>query len=360
MRITFFIGSLTGGGAERVTCSLASYLHSKGHTVHILTMSDEEPAYPISRGIERTSLINAHERRGFLVSNALRLYRFWRFLIRHKTDAYIVMLPVTTLMLLKMKWLVKAKVVAAERVYPSIYPLRKQKLLKQSAHKADGWVFQTQEEYDWYKEYIGSVPIRVIPNAINKDFIRPVYTGKRRKVIVSAGRLTHQKNHALLIKAFSKIRQAFPEYTLSIYGDGKERENLVQLIENMGLKGRVELCGYTKSIGDQINDASLFVLSSDFEGMPNALMEAMALGLPCISTDCEGGGAQFLIENGTNGLITPKGDLESLANAMNRMLSDKVFAEQCGRNAHEICERLAPERIYDEWESFVTNVLKGK
>ena len=90
--------------------------------------------------------------------------------------------------------------------------------------------------------------------------------------------------------------------------------------------------------------------------MPNTLMEAMALGLPCISTDCDGGGAAFLIENEKNGLLVPKGDVEALANAMRRMLSDKEFAEQCGKEAHKICERLAPEKVYGQWEIFIKEV----
>ncbi len=94
----------------------------------------------------------------------------------------------------------------------------------------------------------------------------------------------------------------------------------------------------------------MFVLSSDLEGMPNALMEAMAMGIPCISTDCKGGGARFLIQNGINGLLVPVGDADALAGAMIQMLSNEEFAEQCGRNASRIVDRLDPGRIYSEWE----------
>ena len=100
-----------------------------------------------------------------------------------------------------------------------------------------------------------------------------------------------------------------------------------------------------------------FVLSSDFEGMPNALMEAMALGVPCISTDCKGGGARFLIKNGTNGLLTPIGDVEALQTAMEKILSDQFFADNLSHNAHKLCETHSPEKIYAEWENLIKKVV---
>lgn len=164
---------------------------------------------------------------------------------------------------------------------------------------------------------------KIIPNAINKEFITAEYSGPRNKQIVSSGRLTEQKNHALLIKAFAGITAKYPAYKLVIYGDGPLRKDLELLASNLGIADKVSFPGYTTEIRKKIERSSLFVLSSDFEGMPNALMEAMALGVPCISTDCKGGGARFLIKNGTNGLLTPIGDVEALQTAMEKILSDQ-------------------------------------
>lgn len=358
MRITFFIGSLSGGGAERVTCNLANSLALKGHEVDILTMSDKEATYSLSHSVKRKSLILQHERKGFLYNSLLRLKRFAGCLRKSDADVFIVMLPVTTIMLLQMKWLMSAKVIASERVDPSIYPEKKQKLLKRLAHKADGWVFQTEEERLWYGKSTGKSNVTIIPNAINSDFVKPAYAGERRKIIVTAGRLTAQKNHALLLNAFALIHRNYSDYKLVIYGDGDKKDELQRLVNELGLTNKVEMPGYTTDIGEAIYDASLFVLSSDYEGMPNALMEAMALGVPCVSTDCDGGGARFLIENKKNGLLVPKGDVDALANAMEQMLSNREFAEKCGREAHQICERLAPEKIYGEWEQFIKEIVE--
>ena len=360
MNITIFIGGLSGGGAERVVCNIANYLHLKGHDITFLTMSDDVPTYKIKQGILRKSLLEMHERRCFLLDTILRLIRFWKILKSNKTDVYIVMLPVTTIMLLQFKWMTHAKVIASERVAPSTYPLKKQKLLKKLANKADGWVFQTEEECQWYGRNIDSTKVTIIPNAINPDFIKSVYEGHRRPCIVTAGRMTKQKNQALLLKAFSTIANDYNDVSIEIYGEGPEKENLLKFAQKLRLSEKVNFCGYTCSLGEKIKDASLFILSSDYEGMPNALMEAMALGLPCISTDCDGGGARFLIENGKNGLLVPKGDVDALADAMKRMLSDREFAESCSREAHKICERLNPERIYGEWEQFIKDVVTVK
>ena len=358
MKIQFFIGGLSGGGAERVTCNLANILVNRGHEIKILTMSDDTPSYDIDIKIKRIPLLRSNERKGFLYNSIIRFTRLIKYLCKQKIDVYVVMLPITTILLLQLRKFTKAKVIAAERVDPSQYPVKKQKQLKSLAHKADGWVFQTEEERNWYGETTGKALVSIIPNAINPDFIREPYQGERKQMIVTAGRLTEQKNHELLIKAFAGISKDYPEYQLVIYGDGPKKEHLEKVAENSGVQGKVLFPGYTTNIGETIKDASMFVLSSDYEGMPNALMEAMALGLPCVSTDCNGGGAKFLIENEKNGLLVSKSDVDALAAAMERMLSDREFAEQCGREAHKICERLAPEKIYGQWESFIKQVVE--
>lgn len=152
------------------------------------------------------------------------------------------------------------------------------------------------------------------------------------------------ENHALLIKAFAGITAKYPAYKLVIYGDGPLRKDLELLASNLGIADKVSFPGYTTEIRKKIERSSLFVLSSDFEGMPNALMEAMALGVPCISTDCKGGGARFLIKNGTNGLLTPIGDVEALQTAMEKILSDQFFADNLSHNAHKLCETHSPEK----------------
>lgn len=359
MNITFFIGGLSRGGAERVTCNLANYLVGKGHYVTIMTMADDTPSYYLDERIKRHALLLNKERKGFLYNTFMRFFRVCQQLRKNDADVYVVMLPITTIMLLQLRKLTKSKIIAAERVDPSNYSSKKQKQLKRLARRADGWVFQTKEEGEWYGDAVGDARVAIIPNAINPEFIKPVYSGVRKKNIVTVGRMSEQKNHSLLLKAFADIYKAHPDYKLIIYGEGEKKNELISLSQELQITAVVELPGYLTNIGNEIKDASIFVLSSDYEGMPNALMEAMALGIPCISTDCDGGGARFLIENEKNGILTPKGDVKALTSAIDRMLSDSEFAEHCGEEAHKICDRLAPEIIYGEWESFIMTIVKA-
>lgn len=353
MKITLFIGSLYGGGAERVTCNLASYLVQHGHQVEILTMSETEKAYELDKRVSVRTLLSLKERKNTVMNTLIRMPRFWKYLKVSDTDAYVVMLPKTTIMLLMFRWLTKAKVIAAERVDPASYSNRITKMLRRFAKRADGWVFQTEDARKWYGDTIRNCKSTVIPNAVNPIFIRPKYEGKKRKAIAGAGRLDVQKNFSLLIRAFAKIAPGFPEYNLIIYGKGDKEQELKALVDRLGLQGRVEFPGNIQNIAEEMEKNTMFVLSSDFEGMPNALMEAMALGLPCISTDCPCGGPRYLIQDGVNGLLVPVGDTEKMSDALVNLLQNTHEADELGREASKIVDRLAPEEVYGQWEDFI-------
>ena len=358
MKISFFIGGLSGGGAERVTCNLANYMRNAGHEVTIVTMADDAPSYFLEYDIKRVILLKTEERSNIVSNSLRRLFRFYKHLHNNTTDVFVVMLPITTIMLLFMKRYTSAKVIAAERSYPSIYTPRVQNLLRKLAKRADGWVFQTPGQQEWYSK--GGIRNNIIiPNAINPAFIKPPFVGERKKQIVTVGSLTKPKNHELLITAFSLISNQFPDYKLIIYGKGNKLELLVNMTRELGIDSQVDFHGYSKQIDEDIIDSSLYVLSSDYEGMPNSLMEAMALGLPCVSTDCDGGGARYLINSEQNGLLVPKGDTEALAEAMKRMLLNKDFAAECGQEAHNISKQLSPDIVYGKWEHFIKETVNS-
>lgn len=358
MNIVLFISCLYGGGAERTTCNLATYLAEKGHHIEILAMAETEKAYKLSEKVAVKLLLSRRERRGRVFNAILRLFRFWQYLIKHKeTDIYIVMLPKTSLMLLAFHWMTKAKVIVAERSYPGLYSSMDARLLKFYAHKANGFVFQTNDIYKWYKDDIKNIKIRVIPNAINKEFITDEVGEEKENIVIAVGRLSKEKNFGMLIEAFQKICKKFSEYRLIIYGEGPERENLERQISRLKLEKRVLLPGNTIDIVNKYKKAKVFALSSDFEGMPNALMEAMSVGLPCISTDCLGGGPNYLVSNGKNGILVPANNSAMFAEALDKVLSSEEFAEKLGREAMKIRDYLSVEQIYSQWETFIKEVV---
>lgn len=357
MKIVFFIGGLIKGGAERVTCNLSNYLVDKGHEVEILTMSESD-SYPLDKRVTRSVLLKDEERKGFLNNTLLRIKRLKSYLKQTKCDCYVVMLPVTIVLLLSMKKYAQAPIIASERCYPAVLSQIAQRLLLLLLCKrASGWVFQTPQARDWYGKRTGKSKVRIIPNAINEAFLRPIYDGERKKEIVAIGRMSSQKNYPLLLNAFSQVALDFVEYRLQILGEGELRSELESQVLQLHIEDKVDMPGYVTDIPERLYKATLYVLPSDYEGMPNTLMEAMALGLPCIATDCDGGGSSFLIDNEKNGILVPKGDVDALAKAMRRMLSDKDFADMCGKKAHKICDRLSPDSIYGQWESFIKELV---
>ncbi len=362
MKITLFISALSGGGAERVTCNLANYLSDSGHDIEILTMGDTPSAEPLRVGVRYRPLLTKAEAGGNpirkLLGNVKRVLRLRRYMKNEVVDVYVVMLPIPTQLMLRFSRLTKVPIIMSERIDPKIYAPRTQKELRRLACRAAGVVFQTEEAQEWYLPCLkGAVPT-VIPNAINPVFIRPAYEGEKEKVIVGAGRFSLQKNFTLLIRAFAKVAPKFPEHRLVIYGQGRLLEPYQNLAEELGIGDRVEFPGFVSDMPARLEKASMFVLSSDYEGMPNALMEAMASGLPCVSTDCGGGGARFLIRDGENGLLVPKGDEEALAEAMKKILSDDALSATLGNNARKLQETLAPEKIYGEWELFIREMVE--
>lgn len=369
MKITLFIPSLIGCGAERVLVNLANYLCRRGHKVCILNYFNGAPSYELDAGIQRRYLFKSQKEPGFFkkiflyffpgicerAANRQRLSRLKRFVKRNDTQCYLVMLEQSTIDLLSLRKDIQCPVVVSERNYPGKYRETIRQTLYQLAPLADGFVFQTVQARECYGETVRESTI--IPNALNETFAtKQPFRGEKRKAIVNVGRLEEQKNQELLIRAFAKTN--LPGYVLEIYGDGPLKEHLQSLIDSLNLTQRAFLKGHVDNIEDHIQDADLFVLSSNYEGIPNVVLEAMALGLPCITTDFAGGGAHVLIDHGVNGLIVPVANEAELAESIKTVLTDRALAEKLSRGAVEKVTQFDAETIYSKWESFLVQIAK--
>lgn len=223
--------------------------------------------------------------------------------------------------------------------------------------KADKFVFQSPDVQKWYEENTG-VRGTVIFNPIKAD-LPEHFTGERRKAIVNFCRIAKEKNLLLLLDAFDKFSEAFPDYELHIYGDALSEsdiryyENAVEKKNSLVSKDKIRFFPARKDIHNVIRDYSMFVSSSDFEGMSNSMLEAMALGLPCVCTDCPAGGARAVIKDGENGLLVPVNDAVALADAMCRVVSVDGLAEKLTRNSVKVCEEQALEKIIDKWMEII-------
>lgn len=256
-----------------------------------------------------------------------------------------------------------AKIIYAEINAPEIdFPNKKATKTEylKAVSKADYAIFQTDDEKAFFEGYIKKAC--VIHNPISDKLPEP-YFGKRRKTIVNYCRIAEQKNLKLLIDAFIVFKKTNPDYTLEIYG------NTVVENEKNELK---RLIAYTKSVNAQdyvfflkpradvhsaVKDCAMFVSSSDFEGLSNSMLEAMAIGLPCVCTDCLGGGAREMITNGENGLLVPMNDVNALAQAMCRMAEDKELSEKCSKNAAKVRKTHAVETISEKWLEVINSII---
>ncbi len=346
----FVISTAEMGGAQRVTVHLTDWIME--HTdaaVRIVALSrGRRETYDM----ERFDFVALSGGRSFL---PLR-----REVQRFTPDVLVTMGVPLAVYTIPATFLTKTKNIVSERNDPEHFAGKTfTRILSRFLMRfAAGYVFQTAQARDFYWRLLKK-PYAIIANPLFRpaNFPETAFAGERRKEIVSVGRLNKQKNQMLLLEAFAAFSKKHGDYRLVIWGDGPERERLQEFIDDGGIRGAV-LAGTTKDVCGEISGASMFVLSSDFEGMPNALIEAMALGLPCISTDCPCGGPRELIRDGENGLLVPVGDRDALLAAMERLSDDGETARRLGEHAFEIREKLDCSLVCGQWFSFFSEAEK--
>ncbi len=290
-----------------------------------------------------------------------RIFELRRLLKQMQPDLILsFMCPINVIALMASLFL-RPPIVVSERSNPFDPPKRKifailRKLLYWTA---DGFVFQTEMARSFFSKRIQKRSA-IILNPLMQS-LPPAHEGPRDPVIVSAGRLIPGKNHAMMMEAFAQIAERHPEYSLVIYGDNRlentTRQSLEAKIKELHMQDRIKLPGNVNNLAERMNSTSLFLLASNNEGMPNVLIEAMALGLPCISTDCPCGGPATLIIQEKNGILVPVGDVKTMAAQMDRVLSNPAFAHALGQAAKAVRQDLAPEQIGAQWQSYFQQVL---
>lgn len=358
-RIALFINSLQKGGAERVMANLAMYFHEKKYDVILVTQYKKEIEYSIPPEIRRVysepdeSLLQGGRVHNFYV-RARTLREIWR---AYKPDVILTFLGKNNLMAIMTALFLPSKVVVSVRGEPTreYRGNAMSRIAKFLFCFADGVVLQTAQARAFFPRAVQKKSV-ILPNPLAEQFLGRETAQKREDVIVTAGRIDENKNQAMLIHAFAKIAEEYPMFRLVIYGEGELRPKLMALAEEKGLADRILFPGSVDDVADRISRARIFALTSDTEGMPNAVIEAMALGVPVVSTDCPCGGPAELIEDGTNGLLVPVGDAYALADAFRKILENKDFEKKLGENARKIAERLAPDKVCAQWEQYLAKI----
>lgn len=352
MRVMIVISSCGVGGTQRVAMHLADWLASRcGCSCHVVSLrKPEAEAFDMS-GYHYTELMP-----GKTVSQLKKLIR------KETPDIVLSMGVPMSIYTVPACLFTRTKHIISERNDPAHFAGKTTiRILSRLVMKAaNGYVFQTNEARNFYGGRIAKKSV-VIPNPLfdMENVPDKPYPGERKKTVVSVGRLNRQKNQKMLIQAFAEISDEFPEYSLTIWGEGPERADLEAKIRDLGMTEKIHLPGATGNVLREIYDEGAFVLCSDFEGIPNALMEAMALGLPCISTDCPCGGPKEIIEDGENGFLIPTNDVSALKNKLRMLLNDRPLAERMGSKAIRIREKFDLNTICREWYQYFKAIIKS-
>ncbi len=357
MKICFLTISMRAGGAERVMSILANEFVHQGHEVSFLNTDGEHiMAYSMDSSVEveyvePISLRSAVKFRKCCRSIKTRIQEI-------QPDVIIAFFYSTILPWLMLR--TKVPLIFSERNDPKANNTGNlDRILRSlSMSKAEGIVFQTKKVQSYYGESVVRKST-VIMNPFDAGKLPQTRSEQRRKEVVAVGRLMPQKNYPLLLEAFSIVNKKHPDYCLKIYGGGPLKESLTELAALLGISDSVHFMGVSEDVLNEIKDSSVYVLSSEFEGIPNALLEAMALGLPCISTNYRPEAVNELIQDRVNGIIVPRGNAQAMAAAINGLIENEELARTMGKNAAAILDRIRCEKIAQEWIAFIQKVIKG-
>lgn len=364
MRVAFYTMSMCKGGAERVISEICNYGVTYGHEMHIVTCLNEPPEYELKENVMfHAGILSLDEYRAKRKMQTAQMiaYRYVKQMRELDPDIVVAFLPEPCMITEICKYRVKKPIIGSLRSNP-YYQYRsvvRHCLAELLYPLSDGFVFQTEGARLYFGKRLQRRSI-VIGNPVRKLDPITYEACKQKKDIVSVGRFTEEKNYPLLIKAFYEVQKEKPEYELKIYGRVDERLGLRELCKSLEIDAKVHFCGQVDHVEDYIRDAALYVMSSKSEGMPNALMEAMALGLPVVATDCPSGGPRQLIRDGENGILVQNDDVSALAAGILRVLNDDSFAEALAEKARNIAQEYDCDEICLKWLEYMEGIAEGR
>lgn len=363
MRILFITNSIGFGGAEKMITYVANGMAKRGHSVAIVNYKSVGGNYinQHQQYISKDIAIYEFDSSKTGKINKLQKILFTKCVVgEFKADVTVCFTMFPSFVGKLVHVLTGVPSIMAERGNP--YVINKRNLFSLLelfvVNQSSGGVFQLKGAAEFFSKKLQKRST-IIPNPIFiKDEIVTVPFEEREKSIVSVGRLdNYQKRYDVMIKAFSLFSKSHPEWVLKLYGLGSDEELIKRWCEEKNVAGKVQFMGLTKQPMVDISKAGMFLITSDFEGISNSLLEAMAVGLPCVSTDSAPGGARMLIQNTSNGLLAEVGNHKKIAEAIAKFADDPNLAKKCGENAKQVVYRFNAEKTLDKWESYITEVV---
>lgn len=368
MKILFFVSSMHAGGAERVAATLSSAWARRGDSVTLVPTYTKKGTcfYHLNPAVR---LVWLADRMSWLGRKTLPSLSKWftiRRLIREvQPDVIVSFLTNVNVVVLSATRAMKVPVIVCERTNPAFSSsagAALKRLRRALYPRATTIVLQSRDSVDVFRGMVpGLKDVAVVPNPLppNIDEVRQpeMVAWPRRYRLLGMGRLVPSKRFGDLIQAFAALAEAYPEWDLVIWGEGPERTALEQLIQATGLASRISLPGRTEQPWEEVIKADAFAMTSEVEGFPNVLLEAMALGRACVSVDCPSGPRE-ISEDGKYALLTPLGDQAALCKALEQLMSDPTLRDVMGRRAAaSVRERYGLPGILDQWDAVFARAL---
>lgn len=366
MRVTLVIYGLGGGGAERVMSIVVNYWVSKGWDVTLLLLvpPTTAPFYQLDPRIKLKSLGVAGKSTSKLAAIAKTWQRVMvlrQEIIRSNPDVTIGFMNSVNVYVILACLGLNIPTIVSEHMYPGCTDANKiwQFIIKRAYRYADLITVLTQSALPFYPEHKGYRAI-VMPNPITVPGPVGSTTGLlQAPSLLAVGRLHPQKGFDLLLKAFHRIHTKYPDWQITILGEGPMRSELEALRSQLKLTDCVHLPGLVGNVRDYLDRADLFVMPSRFEGFPMALCEAMACGLPVISADCLSG-PRDIIDDGINGILVTTENVDALATGLDKLMFDPAKRQQLAQNAPDILDRFGVEQVMGLWQDAIDRVIARK
>lgn len=389
MNITFLTASLGSGGAERVVSLLANRMSEYGHQVEIICLMYDDVYYQTKPEVKLTVVPRVCP--GNLIK---RLFWLRRYVQKSGTEVCVAFTEGVYCATICTLLGTGIPVIASERLDPHYMSWQRNLLKKIFLPHAAWLVVQTEHIKSYFKGKVAK-KTSIILNPVNEKVFevndeRLMVNGDglavKENTIISVARLFPQKRQEVLIKAFAKIAEKYPEWKLMIYGEGPERAKLEKLIaslneneshlntkltktqrvvngerlmvndERLKIKERILLPGRCETIIEELNKAKIFALSSDYEGLSNAMLEAVCVGLPIVSTRVSG--TDELIHEGVNGYVVDCGDTDALAEALEKLMGDEKKIQQFSTESRKMAEQFRLNHIVRDWLELMERVIK--
>ena len=361
MNITFVIYGLQAGGAERAVTGLANFWAEK-HQVTIITLVNSTPFYPLNPKIKRNYCLEQSKEKTTILQSLkdaiLRLKKLKSLLKKENPDVVLSFMMKTNIYVTWIAKLLKIPCIISERANHDLNKLPKlQESIRNLSYRyISKLVVQTEGNKAYYQKTVELSKIKVIPNGVANSFIKQRNTQKEQKeqIILNVGAFRNGKAQDLLIKSFANIK--VPNWRLVFLGKGPNLEKFQNLTVTLGIADRVQFVGAQKDVASFYRKASLFVFTSEHEGFPNALLEALYFGLPCISTNCPHGPAD-LIQNGQNGYLVPVGSQEQLTRKITELIEDSELRTRFSIEAIASSSKYDMENIANQWMNLIESVV---